>query len=347
MRVFWAAAGILLGAIVAQAEVVQIIGETGQCTPAGCTAKTRFFGTGVLIGKLRDGNVAVLTAGHVVRGAAVVHVQWYGSQMLPARTLAFRDDSMVDAAILSVRIDGPYGCAQLSDEIPDGSSVQVIGFPEGIGQAVTHHGIFASRTVERIRVKQGESGGPVLYRGKCVGIVCGYYQTPPHSTVVTSGPTLVAWVRDALGYLPQCGADEQHAPGPPTQQEQQRDGLVTKQDIRDVIARLQAVELQLASLEPQRGPAGPQGPPGPQGERGIMGGRGPQGERGPPGADADGRLIARLQSELASLRQDVQALQELSVTVQIREDGRIVDQDVYPITKPIVLDFQTVRGQSR
>jgi S1-C subfamily serine protease len=73
---------LLFAPSLASAEIVGV--ETvGVCNGNQCTSVTG-YGSGVIVGTLRDGRAAVLTAGHVVAGSQSVHIGWYRGQRLAA-----------------------------------------------------------------------------------------------------------------------------------------------------------------------------------------------------------------------------------------------------------------------
>jgi hypothetical protein len=64
---------------------------------------------------------------------------------------------------------------------------------------------------------------------------------------------------------------------------------------------------------------------------------------GPPGANgtpADYRQLDRLRDELDAVREELAAMKTARIKVQIKSNGQLIDEDTYPITGPIVLDFR-------
>jgi hypothetical protein len=330
---------LLFAPSLASAEIVGV--ETvGVCNGNQCTSVTG-YGSGVIVGTLRDGRAAVLTAGHVVAGSQSVHIGWYRGQRLAATVLGSRNDGMVDAAILAVRIPGEFHCNELSESVTPDAKVLIEGYPEGMTTVQSYPGLLNGRTIHKVTARQGMSGGPVMHDGKVVGIIRGHYVDGNRDSICTPGPVLCAWLRETIGYVPQCSTPKPAvkpspiavAPPPP------RDEV----DLSPVLAKLSAIEKRIQCLEKMPLPSGPPGllgevgPPGPRGEKGERCPMGPPGANGTP---ADYRQLDRLRDELDAVREELAAMKTARIKVQIKSNGQLIDEDTYPITGPIVLDFR-------
>lgn len=323
---------LLLLPSIATAEVVSVQTESQQCTNGYACTVVKGYGSGVIVGTLRDGRAALLTAGHVVSGARSVHISWYKNQWLAATVLASRDDGIVDAAILAVNIPGQWECEPILETVPPTADVELWGFPDMSLEMRTFPGLLSGRTIQRVTAKQGMSGGPVIYDGKVAGIIRGHYRDGNRESICTPGPVLCAWLKETIGYVPTCKRDS-----PPKPAVKPSPAAIAPPPPRDddgrVISMLESIDKRLRRIESMPLPTAERGEPGPPGERGPVGPRGEKGERGPAGIPADSREIAVLRSEIA-------AMKNARVKVQIKQNGTLVDEDTYPITGPIVLDFR-------
>ena len=332
------------------AEVVCVETSSTQCVNGYQCQQVTGRGTGVIIGELSDGRAAVLTAGHVVTGSQSVMVWWYQGQRLAATVLASRNDGMVDAALLAVRIPGPFHCAPLSDQVMPDVDVKIDGFPEMSTTVQTFRGRLSGSTISRVTVRQGMSGGPVIYDGKIVGIIRGHYADGNRESICTSGPVLCSWLRETIGYVPRCAESR------PTQKPAVKPSPIAiapppprdDDGIDRIVAKLDAIERRLTVIERMPIQPGERGEQGPPGERGPIGPRGEKGDRGLPGQSAD-------RSEMARLWAEIESLKKTQLTVQMKANGIVVDEDQYPIAgyvetvddrgntvrtpKPIVFEF--------
>lgn len=331
---YWARLGkmillLLLLPSVCSAETVVVHTQSQDCISGNRCAVLQGRGTGVIIGSTRDGRAAILTAGHVVAGAEQVQISWYHRQLLTATVVASRNDAMIDAALLAVRIPGEWNCNPLSDKVTPDVDVDVTGYPESQA-CIVMRGTLSGATISRATVRQGMSGGPVLRDGAVVGIIRGHYANGNRDSICTPGPVLCSWLRETIGYVPGC---EQPTPKPAVKPSPiavapppPRDDV----DLSPILARLDALDRRLQAFERLPVPSGERGPQGPTGP---MGPRGEKGERGPSGAPADSLELRRLRNELDALKQS-------RIAVQIKSNGTLIDEDTYPITGPIVLDFR-------
>lgn len=341
---------VLCAASVASAEVVSVETSSTRCVNGYQCQQVTGRGTGVIIGELSDGRAAVLTAGHVVAGSQSVMVWWYQGQRLAATVLASRNDGMVDAALLAMRIPGQFHCVPLSDQVMPDVDVKIDGFPEMSTTVQTFRGRLSGCTISRVTVKQGMSGGPVVYDGKIVGIISGHYVDGNRDSVCTPGPVLCSWLRSTVGYVPRCAESR------PTQKPAVKPSPIAvapppprdDDGIDRIVAKLDAIERRLTVIERMPIQAGERGEQGPPGECGPMGPRGERGERGLPGQPAD-------RSEMARLWAEIESLKKTQLTVQMKANGVVVDEDEFPITgyietvddrgnpvrtpKPIVFEF--------
>ncbi len=202
---YWARLGkliLLLFLLPSAASAEMVVVQSQDCANNRCAVQ-QGSGSGVIIGELRDRRAAVLTAGHVVRDATAVHIRWYEGQWLSASVLAARTDTVADLAVLAVRIPGKWTCNEVSSQLPPSSaSVLVAGFPGANVPALELRGTIAGNTVQSVTARGGMSGGPVLYDGRVVGIVRGFYSQGKPDTNCTSGPVITQWLHETLGYIP-------------------------------------------------------------------------------------------------------------------------------------------------
>lgn len=344
---------LLCAASVASAEVVSVETSSTRCVNGYQCQQVTGRGTGVIIGELPDGRAAVLTAGHVVAGSQSVMVWWYQGQRLAATVLASRNDGMVDGALLAVRIPGPFHCVPLSDQVMPDVDVKIDGFPEMSTTVQTFRGRLSGCTISRVTVRQGMSGGPVIYDGKIVGIISGHYADGNRDSVCTPGPVLCSWLRSTVGYVPRCAESR------PTQKPAVKPSPIAvapppppdDSGIDRIVAKLDAIERRLTVIERMPIPACERGEPGQPGERGPVGPQGPRGEKGDRGLL--GQSADR--SEMARLWAEIESLKKTQLTVQMKANGIVVDEDQYPIAgyvetvddrgntvrtpKPIVFEF--------
>ncbi len=327
---------LLLLPSMCSAETVKIEAHIQHCYNGNQCSYSTGYGTGVIVGTLNDGRAAILTAGHVVEGSSAVRIHWWKKQILAATVLGSRSDSMCDAALLAVNIPGKFFCHPISEKITPNADVRVDGYPEM--ESITKlWGTLSGSTIARVTVRQGMSGGPVYHDNQVVGIIRGHYTTGSRDSICTPGPMLLAWIVDTIGYIPRCDCEQPTpkpavkpspiavAPPPP------RDDV----DLSPILARLDALDRRLQAFERLPVPSGERGPQGPTGP---MGPRGEKGDRGPSGAPADSLELRRLRNELDALKQS-------RIAVQIKSNGTLIDEDTYPITGPIVLDFRATEGR--
>lgn len=307
------------------------------------TDGSRSVSTGFQIGTNADGETLVMTAGHVVEGASVVQVESAPQVFSPAAVVRAENRGSVDLAVLRCGID-PLPLV-ISDGVSDGTPVWAYGYTGG-NRRTERSGVLQGRSVLGATAIEGESGGPVIDRdGVVVGVIKG--RTVPEGTMV------ITTAVEFGVFLGQCGprgcpAPRYYAPPqpvyvpqppvyrPPTYQPPRAITPIPEPIVRN-------------GRDGAPGPPGPPGPRGPQGLTGSQGWPGKDGERGPagpPGKDGkDGKSfdpaeLRSIHSRLSGLESRMSALENARVKVEIREGGTIVDSDTYPLTGPIVLDFQ-------
>ena len=140
-------------------------------------------GSGVVVSS--DGRI--MTAAHVIQGAAAIKVQFLGGKTVPARVLA--SEQAADLGLLQLEQVPPgLEAAKLanSDTVRVGEQVVVVGAPYGLGHALSVGWIsarWAPGTVYRAiplaeffqtdaSINTGNSGGPLFnLGGEVVGIV--------------------------------------------------------------------------------------------------------------------------------------------------------------------------------
>lgn len=325
---------LLLLPSVCMAETVQV-SALGQCANGQCTTS---YGSASIIGKTAEGKAVLLTAGHVVDGASNIRVAWGGGHV-PAKVFASRNDDDVDAAILVAAIPGRWTCTEVSGDVPESAAVIVSGFPgDSLAVGSQRNGVWRGRYVERVTVHPGDSGGPVFYRGRVVGVVSGYRRDARQTVVCTPGASIVAWMTVTLGYVPRCECVPVPTPRPavkpsPIALAPAPPPPPDEVDLSPILSRLDAINARLKRLEEMPLPSAEPGQPGERGATGPVGPRGEKGDRGPAGIACDSR-------EIASLREEIAALKDSKVRVEIQQNGTTIDSEDYPLTGPIKLDFR-------
>lgn len=329
---------LLLLPSVCCAETVKIEARRASCFNGYQCQQVTTYGTGVIVGTLRDGRAAVLTAGHVVQGSSAVRIVWYKSQLLAGTVLGARNDAMVDAAIVAVQIPGKFDCAEISNRVTPNADVTISGYPEA--EACTRmRGTLLGSTISRVTVRQGMSGGPVFHDDKVVGIIRGHFVDGNRDSICTPGPMLRAWLIETIGYVPECDCE------PPTPKPAVKPSPIASVpppprddvDLSPILSRLDAISERMQRLEKmplpkgERGPAGIMGEPGPAGPRGERGERGPIGLPGANGTPVDYAQLERLRDELAETRKELEDFKRSRLTVHILENGKVIDEETYPI----------------
>lgn len=281
--------------------------ESGNCSLVSAVA------SGVTVGRLPDGSDGILTAGHSYRGmeSARTVVCWFEEQRLPARVIAIGES--VDAALLSVRLPTSPKCSALAETAKSGELVRCYGFPAD-REYQAHEGMLAGDVVPGVFSIPGESGGPVFQSGQIVGLIRG---NDHQGMVIESCARIRVWMRAQIGYIPECGpravAQPQKrpvAPAPPAESV-----------ACDCAGRFAEINSKIEKIQAGR---------------------------------VDGRLLVeirtdldRLQSEYDDLAKRLKAVEDSRIAVQIRSKGKVVDEDTYPRTGPIILDFARVGSGSR
>lgn len=317
-----------------------------DCNDNACTIAS--YASASIIGKNRSGEAVLLSAGHFANTGETVHILWNRAWM-PSTVIASQNDDQMDLCVFSARLSGSWKCEPVSDDIPDAAVVDVCGYagPDTRTYAA-RRGVWRGHFIERVTVRQGDSGGPIMYRGRVVGVVRGHYTDGNRETVFTPGAVIIPWLVRVGGYVPQCDCEPtpkpavrpspiavapKPVPPPPTDEV----------DLSPVLAKLDAIEKRIQCLEKMPIPQGERGPPG------LLGQVGPPGANGTP---VDYRQLDQLRGELADLRKELDDLKLARITVQMRQNGKVLDEDTYPIRgydidettgfkvpRPIKLDF--------
>ena len=152
--------------------VVKIVAESGN---------DREVGTGFIAAKSKK-HLFIVTASHVVEGKAVIQVTFFTHQeeAFPAKIVKMEGGDQRGLALLKVKGDLPEDVQILSwdttTQVMGGEEVYLIGFPRvgGNDWAVTK-GMLANVSGSVLKftgaVAEGNSGGPLLYQGKVIGVV--------------------------------------------------------------------------------------------------------------------------------------------------------------------------------
>lgn len=223
------------------------------------------------------------------------------------------------------------------------------------------------------QVVPGDSGCPVVYRDRTVGIVRAFFNDAPRETQIIPAVKVHK-------FLTRC--QWQCIPG---------QDCYIRQRVRQPIAGI-AIPIGPPQIETQiiprpaprpqpipdenfaepkvvQGPRGERGPAGERGERGERGAQGPAGKDGRDGADgqdgADGSgpdpeyvqqiVISWLEQNRDQLKGDaantkelekrLKALETRPLKVIITEDGKVKDQENYLPGEPVVFDLARLRAK--
>ena len=223
------------------------------------------------------------------------------------------------------------------------------------------------------QVEPGDSGCPVVYQDRTVGIVRAFFNDAPRETQIIPAVKVHK-------FLTRC--QWQCIPG---------QDCYIRQRVRQPIAGIAIpigppqIETQIIPRQTPRpqpipdenfaepkvvqGPRGERGPAGERGERGERGAQGPAGKDGRDGADgqdgADGSgpdpeyvqqiVISWLEQNRDQLKGDaantkelekrLKALETRPLKVIITEDGKVKDQENYLPGEPVVFDLARLRAK--
>lgn len=348
---------LLLVPSVAMADIVQVAVKRQVCDGGQCRIQTA-YASATTVGKNAAGETVLLTAGHVANAGDAIQIAWH-TAWIPGKVIASRHDATFDAAVITARLPGEINCDPLGEEVPDQADVMVCGFPGG--ECLQRRGVWRGTLIENVTVRHGDSGGPIVYRRRVVGVISGFVTSGARPTVCTPSREIIPWMRRSLGYMPICDCE---VPTPKPAVKPNPQILVPPpppDDDSPVVSMLERIEQRLQRIETMplpKGEPGPKGQPGLMGEPGPPGARGERGERGPigpPGANGtpvDYAQLERLRVELAETRKEIEDLKAARITVQMIHNGEVVDEDTYPIRgydedkatgvktpKPIKLNF--------
>lgn len=306
----------------AQVEIVRNV-QDFRCVVIVQAGDNR--GSGVIV--RWQGKLLLLTAAHVVRGAANIVIRTVDGIVSQCRVLHI--DESADFAICAPDSQTLTATNLEQGEVPIQTQMVACGFSES--RLASRRGIFMrlTRYVQSAAVGEnileitggalgGWSGGPVFNpQGNVVAII----------SAADASYTYAAHVRVIIAALtqqfPQAGPPEPPTPDPPIPVPDppivQTPAPLNLVPIQEAIA---ALEVRVAALE-SVGP-GPQGDPGPQGEPGPQGAAGPPGPMGPPGpAGTDG---ASPQIDYEALAKEVTRLLP-PITFQTKLKGQIIEEE--------------------
>ena len=144
-------------------------------------SNARKIGTGFISAKSKK-HLFIVTASHVVEGKDVIQVTFFVHQeeTFPAKIVKMEGGDSKGLALLKVGGDVPEDVEVLSwdatTQVVGGEEVHLIGFPQAGGNdwAVTKatvSGLDGSVLKFSGGVAEGNSGGPLFYQGKVIGVV--------------------------------------------------------------------------------------------------------------------------------------------------------------------------------
>ncbi len=285
----WLVIGLILWLAVLQsaasAQVVRVINEHAQtrqmCDQGRCyLQRLRDLGTGVVIACGSETEPAyVLTAAHVVRerSRSLTVSGPDGGQIFAAFVVSV--DTAADVALLRVDQATFSACVQIC--VPAGRpTVTVLGL-SGQQPHIERATLLDASRVNCV-MRDGDSGGPVLLDGQCVGLVSA---VSDNYTRIVPAQTLERFVSRVC---PQCVCHPgRQQPLVPIPADRVPFSSSLAGDVPDAekAARIRSLESRLAVIEARfsepsraataseayhrdRGPAGPAGPPGKDGRDG-------------------------------------------------------------------------------
>ncbi len=155
--------------------------KKGVVKITAASSNDREIGTGFIAAQGKK-HLFIVTASHVVEGKTLIQVTFFSHQeeMFPATVVKMEGGDQRGLALLKVKGDLAEDVQILSwdttTQIMGGEEVYLIGFPRvgGNDWAVTK-GMLANVSGSVLKftgtVAEGNSGGPLLYEGKVIGVV--------------------------------------------------------------------------------------------------------------------------------------------------------------------------------
>jgi len=150
-------------------------------------------GTGTVI-SVDGGTCYVLTCKHVVEGLPQMQVIWRDGRESTGRVVA--QGQVYDTAILRAPCTPETRYIEVADQYaPQGSTVQILGYRGGSSQLIPWQSRvlgYENSQYSRIQIEpgsgRGDSGAPMLYGGRLVGIVSGAQLDARSRPINTHGP---------------------------------------------------------------------------------------------------------------------------------------------------------------
>lgn len=224
---------IWLGALVQDGcGAVYLLMAIEQKCEMGFCQRYRAYSTTFCVGRMPDGTLVYLAAGHAVKPAIKLEIGT-NAGWLPARVRYVAYDKNEDIAVLTTDATAQIKAIAVSDrEPPIGDAATICGFPgppsrdpqryqgrigisDSRGNAITsQRSIYVDRTIT-----QGVSGAPVIWNGQAVGVatrVLSHWDrgVPPHTAAENLRVMRNALMR-GVGEIPRIEAQRYQRQRPP------------------------------------------------------------------------------------------------------------------------------------
>ena len=207
--------------------------------------RSTVWGTGTVIGRDESNRVIVLSCGHGW-GSGPVDIWFRKGDHREGRILAKRVDGDVDIGLIAFTSKADVPAYPLGEKAPSkGHALTTGGWGDGTLKmnCVDADGYFGKNTlVISTTYRQGDSGGPVLWDDKLVGVVNGNMD---RQGVATSVKACRAFVQATLGSVP---GPVEEAEAPPVPPPLEPVPAAPKSELLVIMERLDRIERRLDLL---------------------------------------------------------------------------------------------------